>query len=161
MLKKVRHSPEVDLSTNDLGVIEKTFKKKFISKLFKDLNEEIELSIEKDTCLYFPIEYQNGGCDGINGKPINDPDVMYLSLPLGEYSDESPTWSFRLSDVIDEAIDLHRYIAEKEITLPTESSSVFIPLRDHLRALADKIDEALERGKLISSEEDHSETEEV
>ena len=152
MLKKVTHSPKVDLSTNDLGDIEKTFKKKFISKLFKGLNKEIESVIEEDAGLYFPIEYQNGGCDGINGKPIKDPDVIYLRLPLGEYSDDLPTWSFRLSDVIDEVIDYHRYFDKKEIAIPPKSSSVFIPLRDHLRALADKIDEGLERGKSEAEE---------
>ena len=144
-LKKVRHTAKVDISPWDFDLLETMFSGQLMLKILKVISKDIQFAIENHASIFFPIEFFS--TDGVRGKPVNDPDIMYLGLPLGEYEDEQVYWSFRLSDAIEDMLDLHTTTSAKKYTIEPEDAQRFIAMRDHLRALADKIDKAVERGK--------------
>lgn len=155
-LKKVPQSGKVDLSRFELELFETVFSEKLASKLLKPISKEIESYIKEETSIYFPIMYSKHDDNGIGGPAEKNPDVMYLGLPLGEYQDENIFWSFKLSDVVTEMLEYYSYLGRKKYGVSPKSAHICISLRDHLRALADEIDEAVENGKLDPPEKEET-----
>jgi len=81
------------------------FRQKVRNLAHKAASESLTYLFQDDYAyIYFPIEWNFGEnrCDGRGGEPVDDPLVLHLAI--GENKTD-PTFSFSLSEVIDELIE--------------------------------------------------------
>jgi hypothetical protein len=143
--KHVPHSAKMDFSEWNLDSFDAV--KDFFSLA---LNEIAELAARDKVQAYFPIEWGDSfeyegtvkpGEDGIGGKTPDDPLTVYVLLPIGPDEDNSPAWSFVLSDLLKSSIDLH---INQDGKIDEESKELFLKMRDGFSDLIKIIDEAIE-----------------
>jgi hypothetical protein len=81
--------------------------------------------------------------DFADGEPVDDPTTIAVQLPLGAGEGEGPTWTFSLTELVDYIIEYR----ERGDGGPLEEDSkpTVVLMRDALRMLADRLDEALNR----------------
>lgn len=80
--------------------------------------------------------------DGIGGPVVTDPLLIYVGLSAGDDTGD-PTWSFSLSDWIDDLIADHEHGASGAFGEGDKVKAGAI--RDGLRKLADRLDAAIKR----------------
>ena len=100
---------------------------------------------------YFPIDYEEFGCDGQGGAPVEDPSCLYISLvPNWDAPDsEHILLALSLKSVVDYSISgASNYYGR--VVLPSHSLQ---KLRRMLRDLSRVVDDAIEE-----AEQDLSET---
>ncbi|MCX7177958.1 MAG: hypothetical protein NTX56_04040 [Proteobacteria bacterium] len=112
-----------------------------INRLIK---EAVGIATKEYEChAWFPREWSKG--DGIDNTDVADPTTIYVELPLGDDEDSSPRWKFLLSDLVNSVIELHE--CGEGGPIGDESRPALVDIRDGLRALADRLDSALNRLK--------------
>lgn len=129
--KMVPHTGDIDLSKWGFNPVWGEDLGKYFSDAIRDAfaSDPPELS--------FPFEWGKDS-DGRNGPGV-DPLTVYISLPLGEYSDEGPEWSCSLADEVQEIIGLHcngsrRVVEEAGVAALTGLAAAFRGLADTLEA---------------------------
>jgi hypothetical protein len=90
-----------------------------------------------------PIEWQFGGCDGVGGPVIDDPDIIYVREfnEDDEDPDDAPVLAFSLTEMIDQHIE--GGMAGDGSGVCAEHREALSKTRDLLLRLADKIGAAL------------------
>jgi hypothetical protein len=96
-----------------------------------------------DACAYWPIQWNfsvegEEPCDGRWGAAVTDPDVFRVVATIIDEDDLA--LDVRLSDSIDAMIDGE---SSDDGVVGDSHRPNMIAIRDHLRALANRIDEAL------------------
>lgn len=114
----------------------------FQGLLKKMIREGLQLASEQYPCnAHFPIEWIDS--DGHDGPPPADPSTIYVSFQLGENEDDDAGWTFTLTDLISNTIELHEYGEGGPIA--GKARPMFEGLATSLRGLADVLDAALQR----------------
>lgn len=110
--------------------------------LSEALEEGMAIATEEYKCnAWFPIVY--GRTDGQGGPCVDDPDVVYVELPLGEGMDNNPRWKFALSELIEHFVEM--YECGDGGSIESDDRHILVSMRDHMRRLAEVLDEALTR----------------
>lgn len=106
----------------------------------KAATEALRLAMKDKATVSFPIEWSFGNCDGRNRPPVFDPDVIYFEVPLGFDDLESAEWGASLRECIEQFIDGTSSTSGQiaDIHVPAAEA-----MRDHLKAMAGLIDDAL------------------
>lgn len=129
-MKRVPHSPEMFV-----GVIDA-------------LDEISPEAFDEQVHAYFPIEwnftFDDDGqtyeaSDGISGPPVEDPDLLYISMPLADDNIEYVYWEMRLSEVVGEMIES----GKDGDGIIHDSRERYAAVRDNFLKLAAQIDAAL------------------
>jgi hypothetical protein len=109
------------------------------SELLEEIvSERIKQAMEIATEEYKVEAYFQFG----SSQKAEDPATIFVELPLGFAEFENPRWSFKLTDIIADMIEL----AEVETSaLDEDDRPPFIAVRDRLRQLADVLDEVIGR----------------
>ena len=141
--KHVKTSPKFGFHTWNLDTvqIDQEAYQKFIGEIIR---EGVETATNEYECsAYFPIEYnyRPKPSDGSNGKAVDDPTTIYVELPVGVDDIEMPMWSFCLTEMVDNMIEMVERGNGGEID--KEDTPPLMAVRDALRMLADKIDARL------------------
>jgi hypothetical protein len=93
---------------------------------------------------YFPIQWVDVNSDGIGGPAVEDPLIVYVTLPFGiEYSDNREYWKFSLKEIISEWLSLERNLRNGMVS--KEDARPFLLLRDAFHDLANRIDRWVEK----------------
>ena len=106
------------------------------------LNEMIKEAMEIATEEYRCAAWLNIEKD--IGSRGSDPTIITVELPLGATEDEGPHWTFSLTELVDDFIELNEE-KENDGMLDAETKSHAVSLRDALHELADRIDKAIPR----------------
>jgi hypothetical protein len=140
--KMLPHSGKVDISTWSLEAVE-DFKAELQKSICAAATEALDLAVKYDASAWFPNVWNFGEepSDGINGPPPSDPMTIYVTLPLGPVEYEGPTWGFSLSGLVERVIE-GKSSPDGKIYIDRDSKCV-AEIRDGLRALAQKIDDAI------------------
>lgn len=77
-------------------------------------------------------------------EPPDDMTTVFVELPLGPDEEESPRWSFTLTDVVDSMIRMNSTLHGKVILDDAELRS-FERIRDALSLLAGRLDSAIKK----------------
>jgi len=139
-MKKIRADEPIDVSTWNLESLEQVEKiiEKMKEKFADCVSEAISFATSEKAHAFFPIEWNFGDDpdDGIGGPAVDDPDVMYISLPLGAFEDCSPHWSISLSEIVENMISNSYPIGHEDLLILNK-------MRDHFLLLAKKIEDGI------------------
>lgn len=138
---KIKHDPR----SSSFGFHEWSLEAmdEFEGLIKKMIAEGLTIATEQYECsAYFPIEWsENDGDDNA------DPTTVYVELPLDDGSDDlddsRPRWSFTLTELVHELIEVHEHGGGGHID--EESAPRLKAVAASLRKLADVLDAALQR----------------
>jgi hypothetical protein len=152
---KAKKIDQIDLSewsleaVDDLAEVRKALfeiaGKLDVSKVaLKAAGEVLDLALKNDVEVSFPAEWDFGDepCNGRDGPPPGDPMTIRIALPVGGWEDEPPEWECNLRDVIAQAVASNMHMVDGHIV---KDHRGMVAIRDGLRALAQTIDDALEK----------------
>jgi hypothetical protein len=141
--KMLPHSEKVDISTWSLEAVE-DFKEELQKSICAAATEALNLAVKYDAHAWFAYEWNFGDdpSDGIGGPPPDDPMAVYITLPLGQDEYTGPTWGFSLRELVDLVIEGASF-ADGKIHLDGHDTKHITAIRDGLRELAQKIDDAI------------------
>jgi len=113
---------------------------KFIEEIIRE-GVEIATS-EYDCSAYFPVEHSDLSIAARGGdKAIHDPTIIYVELPVGPDDIEMPKWSFSLTELVNNMLEMVEHGDGGPID--RQDTAPLIAVRDALRMLADRIDARL------------------
>ena len=144
-MKHVDHSGKIDLSdwimpVNDIFEVP-------LEKMEKEIQKQIETiltEIMEHGDLSFPIEWNRGDTpnDGYKGPAVNDPLLMYLTVPF-DIDGHNPVWSFSLETAVQLMLDCG---TGWDMDLEDERAiEIATKVRDGLTSLVHRIDVVLAR----------------
>ncbi len=120
-----------------------------LEKIEREIEKQIVVILEeamKHGDITFPIEWNVGEnpSDGRKGPPIDDPLLMYVTIPF-DIDGHYPSWSFDLRDAVEMMLGVG---ADMDGNLEEENAvEVATKVRDGLRLLVERIDEVLYQTK--------------
>ena len=111
-------------------------------------SEALRYALEDDeTYLYFPVMWAWCDSDGLSGKAVEDPLMLYLCLALGD--ELHPSYQVSLAKLVDDFLEGVKTEAGE---IAHEHIPDITKLRDGLQGLADKLSKAMEGDKQSPSQ---------
>lgn len=112
--------------------------------VLKAVAEVLEFATEESVTGFFPAEYDRGDdpSDGDNGPPVKNGAIFRIGIPIGGEECEEPHWDIDLDEVISNMIEWNSEEAAQR-KIDGNHYRGIVRVRDALRRLADKLDEAL------------------
>ncbi len=109
------------------------------------LKEAMEIATKEYKCYAWFAHDWGPKNDGIKPrrKPPADVSTVFVELPLGPNEDDSPRWSFTVTELVENTIGMYEHGDGGYID--DEDKPGLVALRDKLRSLADTIDVAMAR----------------
>lgn len=108
------------------------------------IGEFLELAAKEPAQVYLAHQYSAGTkpCDGLGGKPVKNPLLLYIQVPLGD-EDWEPAWAVDLSSIFADVIEGFEHGPGGHID--AEDAKVILKMRDALQKQVAMLTEALER----------------
>ncbi len=136
------HADKIDITTWELDAFDK-FSETMRECIRDAANGALTVAIANYGCFaWFPNECNFGvdPTDGIGSTIPADHMTIYVTLPLGADEDSGPTWGFSLRKLVESVIDGHTLDGK---IIVNEDTKCVVQIRDGLRELAQKIDNAI------------------